>query len=348
MEVKDLIKISKYAGMREDLVQAGGGNSSVKINETEMLIKASGYQLADLTDTTGISIVDYSKIYTYLKMLVTGNATEQECEHILKTSLRKGFRPSIETFLHALTDSITLHTHSIAFNILGTRVNGECELKKLFPDAITVNYATPGIKLAKRLYIACNESKEKNTNIIFLKNHGIIIGGKTAEEVILTTENVNLKIENYLGINNESYRNAYRIYQLFQDLQLIQGDIIVKVEQKTALDLFSKNGYKIWPYQFCPDCLVYCGINGLELNSLDADDVLKHVKKFGIPVLIAYNKNLYIKAASVKKAREIESLLSFSAQIYNYNHTNQIQYLSLDEQRFLLNWDSEIYRQNIH
>lgn len=151
MGVKDLIKISKYAGMREDLVQAGGGNSSVKINETEMLIKASGYQLADLTDTAGISVVDYSKIRTYLKMLTMDNATEQECEHILKTSIREGLRPSIETFLHALTDSITLHTHSIAFNILGTRVNGECELEKLFPDALIVSYATPGIKLAKKL-----------------------------------------------------------------------------------------------------------------------------------------------------------------------------------------------------
>lgn len=184
--------------------------------------------------------------------------------------------------------------------------------------------------------------------MIFLKNHGIIIGGKTAEEVISTTENVNQTIEKYLGINNEGYRNAYRIYRLFQDLNLIKDDIIVKVEQKTALDLFSKNEYKIWPYQFCPDCLVYCGINGLELTRLDADEVRKHVKDFGIPVLIAYNKNLYIKAASIKKAREIESLLSFSAQIYNYNCSNQIQYLSLDEQKFLLNWDAEIYRQNVH
>ena len=29
-EILGLVEISKYAGMREDLVQAGGGNTSVK------------------------------------------------------------------------------------------------------------------------------------------------------------------------------------------------------------------------------------------------------------------------------------------------------------------------------
>ena len=47
--MKNFIEMSRYAGMREDLVQAGGGNSSYKKDKDKMLIKASGYQLADLT-----------------------------------------------------------------------------------------------------------------------------------------------------------------------------------------------------------------------------------------------------------------------------------------------------------
>ena len=34
--------ISRFAGQRFDLIQAGGGNSSVKINNDLMLIKKSG------------------------------------------------------------------------------------------------------------------------------------------------------------------------------------------------------------------------------------------------------------------------------------------------------------------
>lgn len=50
--------MSKYAGMREDLVQAGGGNSAYKIANDKMAIKASGYQLADITEKTGYAIVN--------------------------------------------------------------------------------------------------------------------------------------------------------------------------------------------------------------------------------------------------------------------------------------------------
>ena len=49
--------MSKYAGMREDLVQAGGGNSSYKISQTEMAIKASGYQLSDLTEVKDMPLL---------------------------------------------------------------------------------------------------------------------------------------------------------------------------------------------------------------------------------------------------------------------------------------------------
>lgn len=42
-EITNLIKLSKYAGMREDIIQSGGGNTSVKINDETMFIKSSGY-----------------------------------------------------------------------------------------------------------------------------------------------------------------------------------------------------------------------------------------------------------------------------------------------------------------
>ena len=42
-EIQNFINISKYAGERFDLIQAGGGNSSVKLDNGQMLIKASGY-----------------------------------------------------------------------------------------------------------------------------------------------------------------------------------------------------------------------------------------------------------------------------------------------------------------
>ncbi|MBQ9239669.1 MAG: hypothetical protein IJ191_10255, partial [Treponema sp.] len=53
--------------MREDLVQAGGGNSSVKINPDQMLIKASGFQLADLKENVGYCMVNPAVISVYFE-----------------------------------------------------------------------------------------------------------------------------------------------------------------------------------------------------------------------------------------------------------------------------------------
>ena len=47
--------ISRYCGERFDLVQAGGGNTSVKINDI-MFIKASGFNLADITKNTDMFV----------------------------------------------------------------------------------------------------------------------------------------------------------------------------------------------------------------------------------------------------------------------------------------------------
>lgn len=55
--MKGFVKISKYSGMREDLVQAGGGNSSFKISDDKMVVKASGFQLADVTEEDGYALV---------------------------------------------------------------------------------------------------------------------------------------------------------------------------------------------------------------------------------------------------------------------------------------------------
>ena len=44
----DFSRISKTAGTRADYVQGGGGNTSVKLNDGLMAIKASGFCLSDI------------------------------------------------------------------------------------------------------------------------------------------------------------------------------------------------------------------------------------------------------------------------------------------------------------
>lgn len=43
--MQGFIQISKYAGMRNDLAQAGGGNTSMKPDDQIMLVKSSASSL---------------------------------------------------------------------------------------------------------------------------------------------------------------------------------------------------------------------------------------------------------------------------------------------------------------
>ena len=65
IELKNFVEISRYAGERFDLVQAAGGNTSVKLKNSEMLIKASGFLLSDVAENNGYSKVDTKKNSKY-------------------------------------------------------------------------------------------------------------------------------------------------------------------------------------------------------------------------------------------------------------------------------------------
>lgn len=348
--MKDFITISRYAGMREDLIQAGGGNTSVKLDKNQMVIKASGVQLAEVSENHGYSLVNYPLVKQSMDKIIQGENTNTENE-ILNRTLLDGKRPSIETFLHAITGRVTLHTHPTAVNILTSRAGGMEILKEMFPDSLTVGYATPGLKLAElyyRTYLSESKQHEKVFPIIFLKNHGMIVSGETAREVIEITETILQKTEKMVGIDCKAYHHAYELYQKFKDYGIDKEKIIVKAENKWVLDTYEKLGYSLWDYQFCPDCLVFCGKKSFRYEEACSQEEMENfIKSYGVPVLIQYGHDLFIRAESVKKAREIESVLAFSAQVFLFNQGRPLELLSDQEQDFLLNWDAEKYRQAI-
>ena len=346
-KINGLVKISQYAGMREDLVQAGGGNTSVKTDNEEMYIKASGYQLAELTETDGYSKVNYRHIINFFNETDLEDITLDDEKKILEKAFIDGKKPSIEIFLHSITDVYTLHTHPVLVNILACRTGGMEVLKKIFPDSLVIDYATPGIKLAKEYFKKYKEEskgEKKLYDIIFLKNHGLIVSAKTPEMVIEKNEEVLLELEKYLKIDMKSYRNSTFIYNeisnvISDNIVYLSNDFDVKefLTEKLPLD-----------YWFCPDCLVYCGKRALVLEDKDIKEKLEmHIKQYGKPVIIFYENNIYILAQSVKKAKEIESVLSFSIKVLNYNKNAEVDFLDEPEQNFLLNWDAEKYRQNM-
>lgn len=354
-EIKDLVEISLYAGERFDLVQAGGGNSSVKFNNGRMIIKASGFLLSDVNENSGYSKVYTNQISKIVKNKSIINETNKGKRESLASTLVKNAtidkinRPSIETLLHSFLYKYTLHTHPIIVNILVIRKNWKDVLKSIFTNEniAYISYKTPGIELALELD---NELSNFETipYIIFLQNHGLIITSMHKKDIYEKTEYVLEKIENFLHINLNHYKTTNKITHLLNTIQknnnisYLSEDIYLNNQLLDNEDLFSST-------PFCPDSLVYCGVNSLILNDLvDTTSIEKYKSEYyELPKVIIFNSKLYFIALNIKKAKEIEEVFKFHVMVLQQNLKNDITFLDLNELAYLSNWESENYRKQV-
>lgn len=335
------VKISRYAGLREDLAQASGGNSSFKLDDSKMYVKASGYHLYEVTDDSAFSVVNYLKICDFLDKTIDEEINDSDGKKVLEDAVISGGRPSIETFFHSLSYKYVLHTHPTVVNILACRKDGMGVLSELFPNALMIPYATPGVDLAKEYYNVYKAHVDTYDGVAFLQNHGLVVSANKAEEVIDLTEKVLIKIEKYLGIDYSDYHNQTILNGYFPD------KIVWKVNDYEVLQNASDNVLDKG-LSFCPDCVVFLGKSVLRLDdNFTHNDIAGYCKMYGEPVIVKWGKMIYIVADSVKKAIDIQSVLSFAVKVIKNNLDKDCNMLSDEEQNFLLGWEAEKYRQKI-
>ena len=196
-EVKNLVNISRKIGSYPEFIQGGGGNTSVKIDDNLMAIKASGYLLKNMTEDDGFAFVNYSDIDNHIQNDTILNNTEDEFSSFIKekTSKINGYpilKPSIETGFHTLLPyKYIVHTHSIYSNILCCSSEGKGIVQKLFSDGLWIKYANPGKDITIEISKA---TKDKESNVIFMQNHGIIVCADNANDAQKLHEAVNNKI----------------------------------------------------------------------------------------------------------------------------------------------------------
>lgn len=352
-EIKDLVEISKYAGERFDLVQAGGGNSSVKFENGEMVIKASGFSLSELTEDSGYSRVFTKQISDIVKNEMILNTIDKRERESLTSQLVKDAtidkvnRPSIETLLHSFLFRYTLHTHPIVVNMILIQKNWKDILNSIFSndEVAFVEYKTPGIELALALDSELKKFKV-TPNIIFLQNHGLIVTSNFKNEIKEKTEYVLQKIENYLTIDMSKYKFTNKITYLFTSIKK-SNNISYLSEDNYLNKLLMTNKELFVKTPFCPDSLVYCGIQCVEINDIfDVESIQKYKEKYyELPKVIVLKNKLYFIASNIKKAKEIEDVFKFHIMVLEQNLKQDVNFLELDELAYLSNWEAEKYRQ---
>ena len=129
-EIIDFSEMSASVGIRCDYVQGGGGNTSYKLDDTLMAVKASGFRLDQISENQGYVVLDFKNIAEYFKNADQDADIENESSKIIRGNIKpfkriEGLRPSVEAGFHALLMRAVIHSHSVYANIICCCEEGE-------------------------------------------------------------------------------------------------------------------------------------------------------------------------------------------------------------------------------
>jgi rhamnose utilization protein RhaD (predicted bifunctional aldolase and dehydrogenase) len=214
-EKRAMHRISSYAG-RPEYVQGGGGNTSVKFDDSLMAIKASGYTLGEITGDKGYVTVDYPKIRRYYDSVDkdAGRDYEKESLEVNLSSIvllpgMEEKRPSVEVGFHSFLSRNVIHTHSVYANVLCCSEEGAGAAQDIFSGSgigvLFLPSIDPGFTLTlfiKESLDAYGKENGRAPDALFLNNHGLIVQGEDADAAINIHETVNEKIKKHFGLKD--------------------------------------------------------------------------------------------------------------------------------------------------
>ncbi|WP_282606064.1 class II aldolase/adducin family protein [Pelagibius sp. Alg239-R121] len=177
-ELRALRALSVRIGKDPALVQAAGGNTSIK-HDGILWIKASGTWLSQAHDR---NIMVPVRLKPLQSALAAGDpAAEKAQSFVVKDANPEGLRPSIETTLHAaMPQKVVIHAHCVETIAWSIRQDGEAELQDRMSafNWAWIPYVRPGLPLSR----AIAERTDPDTSVLVLANHGLVVAADTVAE----------------------------------------------------------------------------------------------------------------------------------------------------------------------
>lgn len=332
-------KITRFFN-RPEWVQGGGGNFSIKIDHRTMLVKASGFSFSEISNRSGLVMVDHESVKKLIEDFNKKPVTP-ECENIFNEKTNnlvkniwadQNLHGSIETGFHSFLGKYVVHTHSVFANLVNCSSNPLVLLKSItegFDNYVFVPYAPPGLALVRAIRKEVGVFKRRHNflpAVIFLQNHGIIVNSEKLEDCFSLYSEIEKRIKKYFKIKNypevkiKSNKNGF-----ISDTRYLKGYF-----KKTAV-----SGKTFLPVLF-PDQVVY--LNG-------------SVKKTGLGLSvngkIFFGKNGKIfYGTGQKEAKTIEETLTVYVFIKEVSSKNKISLkgISRSSRDFIGKMKSEKYR----
>ncbi len=181
---------SRLLGQNSDLVLHGGGNTSVKIQQTNLFgeaedilyVKGSGCDLATIDEDGFTPLL----LKTLRKLAALENISDVEMlrQQQMAKSNPDAPNPSVEALLHAIIPFNWIdHTHADAVVTLTNTPEGNELIRKIYGERLLlIPYVMPGFKLSRKVFEMTTKIDWTQFEGMILLNHGIFSFGDTALE----------------------------------------------------------------------------------------------------------------------------------------------------------------------
>lgn len=181
----DLLQLRVYTsnllGRDEDLVMHGGGNTSVKIKETNIFgeeeeilyVKGSGWSL-DTIKAEGFAPVKMSALRKLVALPQLSDLDMVKYQRMAMTNPNAP-NPSVETILHGLIPyTFVDHTHADAVVVITNSPNGKKRIQEIYgKNMLIIPYVMPGFILAKTIYEMTQGVDWDSLDGMILMSHGV-------------------------------------------------------------------------------------------------------------------------------------------------------------------------------
>ena len=201
---------SRLLGQNSDLVLHGGGNTSVKIQQTNLFgeaedilyVKGSGNNLSTI-DEHGFTPL---RLKTLRKLAALENISDAEMirQQQMAKSNPDAANPSVEALLHAIIPFTWIdHTHADAVVTLTNTPEGTELIRKIYGERLLlIPYVMPGFKLARKVFEMTKNVDWTQVEGMILLNHGIFSFGDSARESYTRMIDLVLLAEEFLATNS--------------------------------------------------------------------------------------------------------------------------------------------------
>ena len=363
MIIDELVGFSNLYGSNEELVLAGGGNTSAKDGDV-MYIKGSGTRLSDIT-AEGFVKMSRSKIAEIFTKTYPDNDKEREALSLAdlmaaKLPGQEDKRPSVETTLHSLfPQTYVLHLHPALVNGITCAVDGKVWAQKLFgDDVLWVDACKPGYTLAKICYDTLNEYKAKMgkcADMLLLENHGIFIADDNVDALGEKLFAVMSKIRTEAPCDPDFAVGEFdgdKSQLVFNEIADVFGEDSVITYEPSAASLEyaqSEEAFNKIRKPFNPDQVVYCKPypiyveNEGEIKGLV--DEYKAKNGFLPKIIFVKDCGVYAVDNSQKGSETAAALFNDAMKIAVFAESfGGAKPMSPELTDFIVNWEAESYR----